>query len=164
MSPFTDDRWMVLRRLYEAGAIDVDDIAALSGLKPATIRARIRKQSWLRPVGVNREVLLDRLWRGLAAQVEDLGARGSQDTAPQFEERGARTLSTLIRAFEKLREVEAVERAQPTEEAERDLDAFREALATRLEALATRFEALAVGESDDETKMASGGADRSSAD
>ncbi len=134
MPPMTQARWLVLRRLFESGALDLDEIAHVAGVTVRTVRRHARRAGWVCEPLASRAALIDRLWQGLALQVNDLGAVPEDAADHRFEERDARTLSALIRAYEKLDDLDRARRAGTS--APLDLDALRAALAERLEALA----------------------------
>jgi len=125
--------WAAVRRAYSAGDVSIIDICQTHGISAGRLYRRLKKEDWPRrgPVRTAASkthkqihkskierlyLLLDRLMKEIemepirAANEEGAGGAGTADR-----ERSARTLSSLIRSFEKIKELEAEELARVQE-------------------------------------------------
>lgn len=123
------ERWAVARRLYEHGIASAD-LATLMGRAEASIERRANSEHWLKPDAARSarqhkaEVLLAELARELARQTEALTGQAAEDDGAQ--EKQARTLSMMLRNFEKLG---ALIREAETDPADTDSEGLADATA-----------------------------------
>ncbi|HSI42395.1 MAG TPA: hypothetical protein VLA00_17755 [Xanthobacteraceae bacterium] len=142
------------RRLYEHSRVPLTRIAEGLGISRSTLNQYRRRWGWVPrgqriPEGeaptpppdtrANRRALIARLAarveREIAAVEQLIAAAGLQPGAGNDAERAARTLAVLVRT---LRELAALERAEPPSEDEeepRDADTYRRELAATLDRL-----------------------------
>lgn len=163
--PDDADRWRILRQLYESGVVTVEDIASVGGLSRSTINRHAKAEGWTRrsrrletgrraalarakaeagqaadekrsAADIRRADALSSLWQALARQIAVIERHaGEKPHDQQREERDARTLSTLVRALEKLAELDRRGAQRTGQRPARDVSALRRELGERLDRL-----------------------------
>ncbi len=152
--PISPERRDIMRALWEGNPdMTVKEIAAMGGIHPVSVYRRAEKDGWVRarrpaadgpggdpgagPGLAARRALLNGLWLAATRHVGELRAQGDgKDVA-----RGVQELMTMVRAVEKLIEMEdgptagGAGTAQTRDEGPEDIDEFRAAITRRLEGL-----------------------------
>lgn len=156
--------WMEIKRLYTQTKRPVDDIAREFGVKRFMIYHRRKKESWARRKRVppprpavpakrptprqpgDRRTLIVRLRAAVTATLTRLEARlnSYERSSLADDERTTRTIATLTRTVDKIKELEADNRARrgrtdaASAHGSHDLDRLRRELALRIKTLAER--------------------------
>ena len=163
--PDDADRWRILRQLYESGVVTVEDIAAIGGVSRSTINRHAKAEGWTRrsrkletgrraalaraqaeagqaaddkrtESEIRRADALASLWQALARQIAVIERHAeAKPHDEQREERDARTLSTLVRALEKLADLDRRDAQRAGRRPARDVSALRRELGERLDRL-----------------------------
>lgn len=163
--PDDADRWRILRQLYESGIATVEDIAAIGGVSRSTLNRHARAENWTRrsrrletgrraalaraqaeagqaadekrtESEIRRADALASLWQALARQIAVIERHAAERPHDeQREERDARTLSTLVRALEKLADLDRRDAQRTGQRPARDVTALRRELGERLDRL-----------------------------
>lgn len=160
----SSDVWREVRRLYEYEGCGPGELAGRFGVAPPTVIRRIRAEGWVRQEqlralmergdtrGLARMVArliaaFEAQVRAVEAQFEDDADGGGPARAPAFDpaavERNARTLGSLAKTLDILIELRGG-LSTDDDGAERDADALRRDLETRLERLCREAPAAAV--------------------
>ena len=157
--PDDADRWRILRQLYESGVVTVEDISR------STINRHAKAEGWTRRARkletgrraalaraqaeagqaaddkrteseIRRADALASLWQALARQIAVIERHAeAKPHDEQREERDARTLSTLVRALEKLADLDRRDAQRAGRRPARDVSALRRELGERLDRL-----------------------------
>lgn len=144
--------WDEIRAAYEGSDVALHLVASAYGIGVTDIYPRADREGWqLRrrrwalerkarrtaagdtPARIDRSDLVERMFRAVERQIEDIELRSAErDGEP--DERDARTLGALARTLELLIGMETAEAAKQTE-GRRDIDDLRRDLARRIEGL-----------------------------
>lgn len=144
--------WGEIRAAYEGSDVPLHLVASAYGIGVTDIYPRAERDGWqLRrrrwalerkarraaagaaPARIDRSDLVERMFRAVERQIEDIELRSAErDGEP--DERDARTLGALARTLELLIGMENAEAAKQTE-GRRDIDDLRRDLARRIEGL-----------------------------
>lgn len=110
-----DVDWDLVAALYADRSISLAEIERRCGVPRGTISSRAAREGWpmrqprKRAPKPKYKVLINRMFRALDKQMHDVEQRletGPAERGPAERERDARTLASLTRILEKLRELE----------------------------------------------------------
>ncbi|MDX2264588.1 MAG: helix-turn-helix domain-containing protein [Hyphomicrobiales bacterium] len=141
MSKNTEADWPAMIQAYARGEASVRDLCRRHGVSASALYRRLKAGGVMRRRAPPEAGLLMRLAKALEKKMsrfeESLNAGGALSTADQ--EREARTLSSLLRMFERISTLSERERkTEATKGTTVDADTLRAELAARLEALRRR--------------------------
>jgi uncharacterized protein YjcR len=145
MIPSAKDRWTAARAIYQNEQPSLEQIAALSGWSPQTIRARAAREGWLRsdaPQRKDRNARVAKVVDRLLGEIEALGI-GTGEGAIGLDKARIEAISALMRTLEKIGELTRSEESVDVKESQTKRDAdiagFLKRIDERIVELATGY-------------------------